>query len=131
MKLTALSLITGVITVALTASPYSLQAQAHSPSLLLIAQDDQDKGPLSQLNLTDEQKHQIEHINQNTSQKIHQQLNLPAGEQINYKSLSPDQKQQVREIQKQAKQEIYRKVLTDAQRQQVDQYRQNHHHTGN
>jgi len=129
MKLRTLTFIAGAIALSLTAAPYSAHAQANNSSPLLIAQTADSHGDMGKaLNLTPDQKKQIQQLRHNEHKQIRQKLNIPKGQKINYKSLTPEQKQTVRELHKETRKNIYKNVLSNDQRQQADAYRKAHPH---
>lgn len=69
MQLKPLSLLVGALALTLTATPFAVQAQTNSSSVLLIAQAGK-KGPWESLGLSNEQKARIQEIGRNSRAQI-------------------------------------------------------------
>ncbi|WP_251960421.1 Spy/CpxP family protein refolding chaperone [Nostoc commune] len=154
MKLKALSLVAGAISLTLSATSFAVHAQTASPSPVLLAQTPQrQKGPWKDLNLTDAQKTQIQTIRRDSRTKFEavltpeQKAKLEAAKQARQAqrqagqgqrqpgqrrgkggfadlNLTEAQKTQMRQIRESEKQQI-QAVFTPEQRQKLEQLRQN------
>ena len=154
MKLKFVPMLTGAIALAFAAAPLVVKAAPAAPGRLLLAQEmpRAGRGPMGRLNLTQDQKSQMMRIQQQTRQQIEGVLtpdqlqqykaamqNHQHGMQDGLNSaprshggrhnpfanlnLSQDQKNQIQHITKSSREQM-NSVLTDTQRQQLEQMRQ-------
>ena len=73
MKLKKLSILAGAIALTLTAIPFAAQADINSSEAVIVAQG-RKEGKLERLNLTDEQKTQMQEIKQDARAQMEEIL---------------------------------------------------------
>ncbi|NWF58076.1 MAG: hypothetical protein HXY43_01835 [Fischerella sp.] len=140
MKLRNLSLIAGAIALSLSVIPQrSVQAEIAPKATLQLAQNQQQPQPQPpRIELTDQQKTQLQQINAKVRSQVEQVLTPKQREQIKTAmqtgqppqqafaalNFTPQQKSQLQQIFVSMRQQ-QEAVLTPQQKQQLDQYRQN------
>ncbi len=136
MKLNKLSFLAGAIALTLTAIPFAAQANLNSSSPVIVAQG-KKQGPLSRLDLTDDQKTQIQEIKKSaraqmkkilTPQQLQTLREAKASGQnkrqaLRSLDLNESQKAELKKIRQSKRSEI-EAILTDEQKQELREMRQ-------
>ena len=138
MKLNKLSLLAGAFALTLTAIPFAAQAEINSSSSTIVAQGQKRQGKFERLNLTEDQKTQMQQIKESARaemQKIltpEQLQKLEAAKASGQKKrgvfrtlgLTDAQKAEMKKI-KESKKAQFEAILTDEQKAQLQEMKQN------
>lgn len=137
MKLKKLSFLAGAIALTLTAIPFAAEAQRNSEQPVVVAQG-KKQGWWKKLNLTDEQKTEMQAIKESARAQMKEVLTEEQLQKLEdakangkkkreiYKelNLTDAQKAEMKKIKESKKSEM-QAILTDEQKQQLQQMRQN------
>lgn len=138
MKFKTLVVVAGTLALSLATTPLVVQAQTKPPAPQKLAQAQKPQGPLQRLNLTEQQKVQIEQVRNNARTEIEkvirpeQQARFKTAMQnrqgvqaaIAAMNLTSQQQNQIRQIMESSQTKILQDILTAPQRQQLQQIMQ-------
>ena len=141
MKLNKLSFLAGAVALTLTAIPFAAEANRaniNSSSPVIVARGGKGMRMLKRLNLTDQQKTQLQEIKKSARDEMKEILTPEQLQKLQEAKangqkkrevwgnlgLTDDQKAEIKEIRESKKSQI-EAILTDDQKQQLEQMRQN------